>query len=108
MPLSHWIDLRDIEKYEGIVSEVAPEPTSMTLELHPLDHLYTIDTVAKEDIQHHPESGNLEGQFNKRNHRFPLLTRETCNMYRNFVRKFFNRSICRERYITGRTWNNTR
>ncbi|KZP28712.1 hypothetical protein FIBSPDRAFT_247175 [Athelia psychrophila] len=39
VPISHWINLRPIEDYRGLVREVAPEPTSMFLELHPLDDL---------------------------------------------------------------------
>lgn len=37
MPLAYWIDLRPIEDYKGLVPEVAPEPTSTFLDLHPLE-----------------------------------------------------------------------
>ncbi|KZP15483.1 hypothetical protein FIBSPDRAFT_958823 [Athelia psychrophila] len=37
VPLSYWIDLRPIEDLAGLVLEVSPKPTSMSLELHPLD-----------------------------------------------------------------------
>ncbi|KZP14212.1 hypothetical protein FIBSPDRAFT_896832, partial [Athelia psychrophila] len=37
MPLSYWIDLRPIEYYGPLVPEIAAEPTSVFLELHPLE-----------------------------------------------------------------------
>lgn len=38
VPLSHCIDLRPIKDCGGLLPDVAPEPTSMFLELHPLEY----------------------------------------------------------------------
>ncbi|KZP14210.1 hypothetical protein FIBSPDRAFT_1048970 [Athelia psychrophila] len=37
VPLSHWVDLCAIEDYENLIPEAAPEPTSILLDLLPLD-----------------------------------------------------------------------